>query len=98
MNPPGAEIREKFVAIAFSDFDGIGFEFYSTVGLPCFEKLREKKEDAQWGFRLGRTKIFTQEEVGVPVHMQRVSITIAKGNSRVLDCMRHDWQSATAPA
>jgi hypothetical protein len=27
----------------------------------------------------------------------RVSITIAKGNSRVLDCMRHDWQSATAP-
>jgi hypothetical protein len=24
-------------------------------------------------------------------------ITIAKGNSRVLDCMRHDWQSSTAP-
>ncbi len=41
----------------------------------------------------------TQEEVGVP-HWQAaespVSITIAKGNSRVLDCMRHDWQSATA--
>jgi hypothetical protein len=31
--------------------------------------------------------------------LQRVSIavTIAKCNSRVLDCMRHDWQSATAP-
>jgi hypothetical protein len=29
--------------------------------------------------------------------LQRLSITIAKGNSRVLDCMRHDWQSATAP-
>ena len=29
--------------------------------------------------------------------LQRASITIAKGNSRVLDCMRHDWQSATAP-
>ena len=29
--------------------------------------------------------------------LQRVSITIAKGNSRVLDCMRHDWQSSTAP-
>ena len=31
--------------------------------------------------------------------LQRVSITIlvAKGRSRVLDCMRHDWQSATAP-
>ncbi len=29
--------------------------------------------------------------------LQRVSITIAKGNSRVVDCMRHNWQSATAP-
>ena len=29
--------------------------------------------------------------------LQRVSVTIAKGNSRVLDCMRHDWQSSTAP-
>jgi hypothetical protein len=24
-------------------------------------------------------------------------LVVAKGNSRVLDCMRHDWQSATAP-
>ncbi len=29
--------------------------------------------------------------------LQRASITIAKGNSRVLDCMRHEWQSSTAP-
>jgi hypothetical protein len=39
MSPP-----PKLVAIAFSDFDGIGFEFYSTVVKPCFEKLREKEE------------------------------------------------------
>ena len=41
MNPP-----LKFVAIAFkfSDFGGIGFEFYSTVVKPYFEKLREKEE------------------------------------------------------
>ncbi len=30
--------------------------------------------------------------------LQRVSITIAKGNSRVHDCTRHDWQSATGTA
>ncbi len=29
--------------------------------------------------------------------LRRVSITIAKGNSRDLDCIRHDGQSATAP-
>jgi hypothetical protein len=39
MNPP-----LKFVAIAFNDFGGIGFEFYSTVVKPYFEKLREKEE------------------------------------------------------
>ena len=41
MNPP-----LKFVAIAFNDFGGIGFEFYSTVVKPYFEKLREKEEEA----------------------------------------------------
>ena len=43
---------------------------------------------------LGRTKKKSE-------FLQRVSVSItilvAKGNSRVLDCMRHDWQSATAP-
>ena len=28
------------------DFGGIGFEFYSTVVKPYFEKLREKEEEA----------------------------------------------------
>jgi hypothetical protein len=45
MNPP-----LKFVAIAFNDRDsdcgGIGFELYSTVVRPYFEKLREKEEEA----------------------------------------------------
>ena len=81
----------KFVAIAFSDYDGIGFEFYSTVRVvrPYFEKMREKKEEAcgsGWDARKKKSEF-----------LQRVSITIAKGNSRVLACMRHDWQSATAP-
>jgi hypothetical protein len=73
----------------------IGFEFYSTVVKPYFEKLREKEEeagDSGWDARKKKSQF-----------LQRVSITIAKGNSesRVLDCMRHDWQwqsaSATAP-
>ena len=85
MNPP-----LKFVAIAFNDFGGIGFEFYSTVVKPYFdEKLREKEEAAGgsgWDARKKKSEF-----------LQRVSITIAKGNSRVLDCMRHDWQFATAP-
>ena len=29
--------------------------------------------------------------------LQRVSVTIARGNSRVLDSMRHDWQLASTP-
>ncbi len=33
----------KFVAIALNDFGGIGFEFYSTVVKPYFEKPREKQ-------------------------------------------------------
>jgi hypothetical protein len=46
----------KFVAIAFNDFGGIGFEFYSTVVKPYFEELREKEEEAcGWWFGLGRT-------------------------------------------
>ncbi len=86
MNPP-----LKFVAIAFNYFGGIGFEFHSTVVKPYFEKLREKEEEAGgsgWDARKKKSEF-----------LPRVSITgtIAKGNSRVLDCMRHDWQSATAP-
>ena len=84
MNPP-----LKFVAIALNDFGGIGFEFYSTVVKPYFEKLREKEEEAGgsgWDARRRKSEF-----------LQRVSITIAKGNFQVLDCMRHDWQSATAP-
>jgi hypothetical protein len=75
MNPP-----LKFVAIAFNDFGGIGFEFYSTVVKLYFEKLREKEEEAGgsgWDVRKKKSEF-----------LQRVSITIAKGNSRVLDCMR----------
>jgi hypothetical protein len=92
MNPP-----LKFVAIAFIDYGGIGpvelegFEFYSesTVVKPYFEELREKEEAAGgsgWDARKMKSEF-----------LQRVSITIAKGNSRVLECIRHDWQSATAP-
>ena len=85
MNPP-----LKFVAIAFNDYGSIGFEFYSTVVKPYFEELREKEEAAGgsgWDARKKKSEL-----------LQRASITIAKGNSRVLDCMRHDhWQSATAP-
>jgi hypothetical protein len=86
----------KFVAIAFADYGGIqvGFEFYSAVVRPYFEGLREKEEEAGgsgWDARKQKSEF-----------LQRVSITIAKGNSRlgVLDCtssMRHDWQSSTAP-
>jgi hypothetical protein len=64
-----------------------GFEFYSAVVRPYFEG-REKEEEAGgsgWDARKQKSEF-----------LQRVSITIAKGNSRVLDCMRHDWQSSTA--
>ena len=91
MNPP-----LKFVAIAFNDFGGIGFEFYSAVVRPYFEGLREKEEGpgaggSGWDARKQKSEF-----------LQRVSITIAKGNSRVLDCMCHDcmchdWQPSTAP-
>ena len=85
MNPP-----LRFVAIAFNDFGGIGLEFYSTVIKPYFEKLREKAAEEEaggsgWDARKKKSEF-----------LQRVSIMIAKGNSQVLDCMRHDWQSATA--
>ncbi len=53
----------KLFAIALSDFGGIGFEFYSTVVKPCFEKLREK-EEAAGGLGSDARKNF--EEVGVP--------------------------------
>ena len=81
----------KFVAIAFNDYGGIGFEFYSAVVRPYFEGLREKEEEAGgsssgWDTRKQKSEF-----------LQRDSITIAKGFSRVLDCMRHDWQSSTAP-
>ncbi len=63
MNPP-----LKFVAIAVSDYGGIGFEFYSAVVRPYFEGLREKEEEARAGGSdgLGRT----QAEVGVPAESQ----------------------------
>ena len=40
MNPP--------LKFAFSDYGGIGFEFYSTVVKPHFEELREKEEEPCW--------------------------------------------------
>ena len=88
MNPP-----LRFVAIAFNDFGGIGgigFEFYSTVVKPYFEELREKEEAAGGSGWDARKK---------SEFLQRVSVAMAKGNSesRILDCMRHDWQPATAP-
>jgi hypothetical protein len=66
MNPP--------LKFAFSDYGGIGFEFYSTVVKPHFEELREKEEaaggsgwDAAAAPRApGPTPGRTQEEVGVP--------------------------------
>ena len=66
MNPP-----LKFVAIAFSDYGSIGFEFYSTVVKPYFEKPREKEEEAGGSGRDARKK---KSEF-----LQRVSITIATG-------------------
>ena len=56
-----------------------------------YEGLREKEEEAGgsgWDARKPKSEF-----------LQRVSITIAKGSSQVLDCMRHDWQLefATAP-
>ena len=56
-----------------------------------YEGLREKEEGpgaggSGWDARKQKSEF-----------LQRVSITISKGNSRVLDCMRHDWQSSTAP-
>jgi hypothetical protein len=93
MDPP-----LTFAAVAFNDFGGIGFaEFYSesTVVKPYFEKLREKEEEAGGSGWDARKK--TSE------FLQRVSITIAKGDSRTREDssstvhMRHDWhwQSAT---
>jgi hypothetical protein len=63
----------KFVAIAFNDYGGIGFEFYSAVVRPYFEGLREKEEEAGGSGRDARKQ---KSEF-----LQRVSITIAKGNS-----------------
>ena len=73
-----------------------GFEFYSTVVKPYFEKPREKEEEAGgsgWDVCTDARKKkseFLQSES--QHHDSR-----RKGNSRVLDCKRHDWQSATAP-
>jgi hypothetical protein len=83
MNPP-----LTFVAIAFNDFGGIGpgLEFYTTVK-PYFHGLREKEEATGglgWDAREKKSEF-----------LQRVSATIARGNSRVLDCTRHDWQLAS---
>ena len=61
MNPP-----LKFVAIAFNDYGGIGFEFYSTVVKPYFEELREKEEAAGGSGSDARI----EEEVGVPAERQ----------------------------
>ena len=58
---------------------------------PYFEGLREKEEEA------GGSGWDARKQKSAREFLQRVSITIAKGNSRVLDCMRHDWQSSTAP-
>ena len=64
-----------------------------AVFKPYFEdsELRQKEEAAGgsgWDARKKKSEF-----------LQRVSITIAKGtsNSRVLDCVRRDWQSSTAP-
>ena len=65
MSPP-----LKFVAIAFDDYGGIGFEFYSTVVKPYFEELREKEEaggGSGWDARKKKAEF-----------LQRVNITIAK--------------------
>jgi hypothetical protein len=68
-------------------------EFYLTVVRPYFEELREKEEAAGGSGWDARRRGKEKSEF-----LQRASITIAaKGNSRVLDCLRHDWQSATAP-
>ena len=51
-----------------------------------FDGLREKEEAAGgsasgWDARKSKSEF-----------LQRLSVTIARGNSRVLDCMRDDWQ------
>jgi hypothetical protein len=38
-------LRTHQVAMAFSDFAGIGCEFHTTVVKPFFDGLREKKDD-----------------------------------------------------
>ncbi len=92
MNPP--------LKFAFSDYGGIGFEFYSTVVKPHFEELREKEEAAGGSGRdaAAAPPGPTPGRKKKSEFLQRVGITIAKGNFRVLDCIRHDWQSATAAA
>ncbi len=59
--------------MSLATFNGgiIGFEFYSTVVTPYFEKLREKEEEAEgsgWDARKKKSEF-----------LQRVSITIATG-------------------
>ncbi len=103
MNPP-----LKFVAIAFSDYGGIGFEFYSTVVKPHFEKLRVG-EGGPGGASLralsgsgGSGWDARKKKSEFNKFLQRASITIAMGNSesRVLGCMRHDsdWRSTARSA
>jgi hypothetical protein len=78
MNPP-----LKFVAIAFNDHGGIGFEFYSAVVKPYFEGLREKEEEAGgsgWDARKQKSEFLQRASLSITI--------VAKGNSRVLDCMR----------
>ncbi len=72
MNPP-----LQFVAIAFNDYGGIGFEFYSTVVTPYFDGLREKEAAAGgsgWDARKKKSEF-----------LQRVGHHDSQGYSRVLD-------------
>jgi hypothetical protein len=76
MNPPLKFVapRLPLTTLAPGNAD-IGFEFYSTVVKPYFEKPREKEEEAGGSGRDARKK---KSEF-----LQRVSITIAKKTSRV---------------
>jgi hypothetical protein len=69
MNPP-----LKFVAIAFSDDGGIGFEYYSTVVKLYFEELREKEEAAGgsgWGARKKKSEFLQRTRQHHNLNSQR---------------------------
>ena len=87
LNPP-----LRCLPAVLADFGGIGRERYSAIIQPHFQQLYEAEvEEGKSGWAAIRRRAKRRL-------LQHTSVTVAKGNFRILATMHHEWRAPAGPA